>query len=289
MVNKYYFFIAILITFTACETVVEIDIPVHEPAIVIHCTPNDETLRSDVYVGKSLGILDNGNPEQISDAEVTVWRDGVFASNFIYGEARKSYISEAPLVFSAFGKYELRVRETDGTEHVVEQYLPTPPLVGEVEYDAVDLYDLFSGTDYDIIDFVLEDEDTGEEEYYFVHGYIRNKSPDREFYPIWTFSENPVMERTPESVGLIFSDASFNGNAVRFSIKVENYYYEPEFHDLYLKVSKMTADRYLYLRSMSRYLDALDNPFAEPVTIYSNIPGGYGIFGLENREMIFIK
>ncbi len=286
--KKIALFFIFLMTFFACETAIEIEVPKHDSSLVVHCNTSNLHGLTKAYVGKSVGILDNEEPQQIGDVEISIWKDGSWVSDFIYSEGDQVYLSETNYVIDGLGEYELRVKENDGTEHFITQRMPTAPSVKEPNYRALDLYDLFNDTNYDIIDFVLEDNDIGETEFYFAQGYIKYHSSGN-FVPLFTFSENPILGRTPNGEGLIFSDESFNGKTIALSVNVSNHFYNPDFHDLYLRVSKITPEKFLYLESMARYQDALENPFAEPIIVYSNIPGGFGLFGIEHGELVLVE
>jgi hypothetical protein len=49
-----------------------------------------------------------------------------------------------------------------------------------------------------------------------------------------------------------------------------------------VQVQNITADQYKYRKSYSAYRDSEDNPFAEPVMVYSNVTNGYGLFSTYN-------
>lgn len=46
-----------------------------------------------------------------------------------------------------------------------------------------------------------------------------------------------------------------------------------------LKLFSMDFHSYHYLESIEEFLDASDNPFVQPQTVYTNITNGYGVFG----------
>jgi hypothetical protein len=52
-------------------------------------------------------------------------------------------------------------------------------------------------------------------------------------------------------------------------------------HDLkrvYVELRTITEEYYKYHSSLARQIIVRDDPFAEPVTIFNNIEGGYGNF-----------
>jgi len=47
---------------------------------------------------------------------------------------------------------------------------------------------------------------------------------------------------------------------------------------------RLTEDAYRYGISQEAFINARDNPFAEPVNIHNNVTGGYGYFVVANRQ-----
>jgi Domain of unknown function (DUF4249) len=45
-----------------------------------------------------------------------------------------------------------------------------------------------------------------------------------------------------------------------------------------MELRAITPEYYRYYKSQELYADAQGNPFAEPITVYTNIREGYGIF-----------
>ena len=57
---------------------------------------------------------------------------------------------------------------------------------------------------------------------------------------------------------------------------------------LIVRLANMSKDSYLYLRSLQQYMQARDNPFAEPVVVFDNIENGHGIFRMSNMQLFEI-
>jgi hypothetical protein len=51
----------------------------------------------------------------------------------------------------------------------------------------------------------------------------------------------------------------------------------------------VSASFYQYSLSARRYDDAEDNPFAEPVILYSNVKNGYGVFSMGSTRKYIIQ
>ncbi|MGB1241177.1 MAG: DUF4249 family protein [Chitinophagales bacterium] len=88
-----------------------------------------------------------------------------------------------------------------------------------------------------------------------------------------------------------FRDLLFEGESKTFKIYVDHYEifdysYNPDTgeeirtrRDIQLILGSMSRDIYNYKRSARSQSWNQDNPFAEPIQVYSNIEGGVGIFG----------
>lgn len=59
----------------------------------------------------------------------------------------------------------------------------------------------------------------------------------------------------------------------------------PETSDFRVRVVSLSEALYRHYVSLAAYSAAADNPFAEPASVFGNVEGGYGIFGL-TRELI---
>lgn len=56
-----------------------------------------------------------------------------------------------------------------------------------------------------------------------------------------------------------------------------------------IEVTEITADYFKYKKSVEQYDYARDNPFAEPVSIFSNIQNGYGVFAISRIQTDTIR
>ena len=84
--------------------------------------------------------------------------------------------------------------------------------------------------------------------------------------------------------GYVLSDDLFNGREKTLYAKIStwqlfDYYYQdlPQ-SPLYIHLYSISEDLYRFILTYNKYTDALGNPFAEPVNIYSNVKNGLGIF-----------
>ena len=92
-------------------------------------------------------------------------------------------------------------------------------------------------------------------------------------------SNSPGVETDYNSSNALLSDNTFNGQ--NFSFYVNNSQFDNQPPNIYyVRVYKITKERYLYLKSVRRQQQSGNgsNPFAEPSFVYSNMPNGFGIF-----------
>ncbi len=88
----------------------------------------------------------------------------------------------------------------------------------------------------------------------------------------------------------LFTDELINGKDYLLSFgKFGNYTVHKdvgEFVRVNIALDNLTKELYLYYRSREEHSYAKDDPFAEPVPVYSNVVGGLGIFGSESTSFI---
>ncbi len=267
----------------SCETVIDLDVEAHESIMVIHCLA-DNTLESpEVCVGYSAGYLDDDQPGILMEnVDILIRKNGQEVETFFSSLVPDGcHDEDTGFKFDEIGAlYELEVTHPDYQSIYARQIMPSIPGISAATYEQAGTYDPFKDTRYDKLKVTFED-DAATEDYYWIQGFIRNRCCEEDFYSLWTWSDNFLLEETVASQGLVFNDGTFNGEEVVLDLKLDDTYIELDNHLIYVRFSKITRDAYLNFKTRKAYQDAENNPFAEPVTIHSNIENGFGIFGLE--------
>lgn len=106
-------------------------------------------------------------------------------------------------------------------------------------------------------------------------------------------SDDPVLS---ESIGLFetevtdfFSDALFEGQTYDLSVWIDEWLLSSnQINKFEIILYALSEEYYQYLVTNKAYQNANDNPFAEPVQVYSNITNGLGIFGSQSEALITI-
>ena len=292
------------IAFTACELIINPELPEHTPRLVIKAffTPDGGWAAS---VSRSVGIQDPApGPERlVTGASVELLSDSRIIDRLLFLQRERVYASEKPL--QSGKSYSLRV-SAPGFETVHATDSAPPPVPTSIESYRVETSDPAPGgpgvttiTDFRI---TLQIQDPpGEENRY----QIRVIAPDRSGRRDLRFStrdpsiiadnriEDPVLEGVEPFVGSepFFKDVLFDGDYHEIEISSTNYTVEASLERrIWVEVRYVSETYYMHLRSALLHKTTDDNPFAEPVRIHSNIENGYGIFAgysARNFELTF--
>jgi len=294
MKNIMLLFVFVILLFGACtedrfEQIVEIEIPPHEPRLAINAIFLSQQDSLPVLVSNSLGILDTSSFSDIKDASVQLQRGGSPVGAFSYNTRNGYYTSLlSETLGSDNAEYQLIVEQAEYPTATATQRMPKLPVIDKVELEEDGVLD-DSGERVDEVTVEINDP-AGSKEYYALRAYITARvetSPgDTVVYKnrIYLSSNNPlVFNANVTDLGLLISDGSFDGTTYRLTAYTyEQLPFGQEGIEFEVELISLTEDVFQYARSLSQYYDADGNPFAEPVTVHSNIENGYGIFGLGN-------
>lgn len=271
--------------------IVEIDIPEHEPKLAVTTVIGDTDQRLRALVSNSIGILEERSAFSISNAQVQLFRDGQLFETVPYQSDNQYYeMALQDSLLSHGSTFHLEVNGPDYPQVSAVQIMPHRVPISHVEIEPGGTVD-FEG--YRVDELIVEFQDPpGEKNYYglamqgleiiIVDGdtiwggntqYLESNDP----------SLTPVYN-SPYTI--IFSDAGFNGKRARVNCYT---YSNLQAFKGEVQLYHLTEDLYQYNRSVTLYENAIDNPFAEPVTVHNNIENGYGLFGLHARSTYTIE
>jgi hypothetical protein len=97
-----------------------------------------------------------------------------------------------------------------------------------------------------------------------------------------------------DNYGIFIRDALFDGQQKDLKLYASAYDMEPQFNGVdtqyaTVELLHVTEAYFRYQKSYKVAQDANDNPFAEPVNVYSNITNGRGIFSIVNTSKTQIR
>ncbi|PID67519.1 MAG: hypothetical protein CR968_06255 [Flavobacteriia bacterium] len=273
--------IAVLMTLVSCNDFFEFSVPIevepHEskiaPGALLGNMVNNEN-QNNIYVSRSKGALDNTNtPLYLSDATVTLTSGN---DVFIYTESQDHpglYTPEDEIVFTAGQQYELTVEKSGFQTVFASQTFPAQVPIISATYDNEFLKVKFK--------------DTAQQQDYYAVEMFRITPSGTAPCDLKPFGSNTINSST-NYARLLFSDETFDGNNYEFKARFETQG-NNDGTQYIVYLHHITADYYKYDKALGMNNDVGNNPFAEPVIMYTNIEQGYGIFGMSNTSEFMIE
>lgn len=284
--------------FTACDEdsftqVVTIKIPEHEPKIAMSALWLSGDSIPFVHINESRGILEDDFPNPPSDATVKLFLNGSLLKEAEFNEngAVNIYANPNTYIFpqefvtlNPGDEYRLETSLRDLPVASATQIMPSVVDIDQAEYKPQSI----SSPDGELMDAInvtfTDPADT--EDYYRIAFFRLVKRPDwsnpedsiTDFNMAYLDANDPTIIATGGV--LVFSDKSFNGKTA--TIQGQTYQSWGSVQNSEVHLTHITKEAYYYLKSRGAYSEARDNPFAQPVTVYTNIEDGFGVFGLGN-------
>ena len=290
------------------QTEIEIEEPPHDPQLVLHCFgSNNDGFNFNVDVGKSQGLfalresgtynvigdtLINEGPEfiraQVAGATVELYKDDELAYTVDeISDETGVYSTTLPLEArfqdSPGKKYELRVSHPEFPTASAVQFMPREPQIIKATMDPELQTDEFDQQTREIR-VTLTDEPGVKNYYEFLVVFTDTFDIQGEFPQLLfpsSLSEN--MYINGDYTGFVTDDAIFDGQE-EFVLTFGVQEYEVRVGYYTLVAYSLTEELYNFSRSLNAVRETQGNPFAEPVSLYSNVENGFGIFGLRSGQ-----
>ncbi|HMT66191.1 MAG TPA: DUF4249 domain-containing protein [Bacteroidales bacterium] len=302
----------VVLMLAGCETVIDYKGPETEPKAVIYALLEPDRFIS-VTISESHSVFQiPWKPRQIRDATVRVYRDGKLLETLAY-QGSDPADENAPV--SPYSKYTSETNKPEyGHVYRIEVMIPGyPAAYGETELPAPVAVELADTTYSDIgygnrrltVKLRFRDPADGKNyyrltapstrgNYYGDHG--QPYDPEQKVYvrindlsygalgdPIISpTKEDDLLDIYPQNEYYIFTDDLIPGKEYTLNLEYNGFHFSTEHYEFlraFFRLNSITRDLYLYLQSYSAYNRTADNPFAEPVPVYSNITNGLGIVG----------
>ena len=289
-----------LVVFSSCgsdffESAVEVEIPDHTPTIVISGVIEEDAELFETYVSFSQSKNTQSILTPLSDAKVQLFKDGTLLSDLAYVDSTERFTAVlAPGDLSSGSNYRIEAEHPDYASVYAEQSMPNAISIDDFEYTPDGTVDQF-GEPADRFKVTFTDR-SGETNYYLVNAQLQQSffnGNDTITYTqvveLMTLDPSIVYGYSEDSyVGFpMISDAAFPGKKYDLLFNAYQLFLE-EGDEIKIELKTITRERYLYLLSLKGQYDSEDNPFAEPVTVLSNIENGNGAFGAEAiTELIY--
>jgi len=299
---KYFIYLYFSLLLVSCgedffDSITEIEIPEHEPQLVLRANFSTANRFQGVKLRHTLGILDSTEFEEVNDAEVTLYEEDILIHTFErQGEMRIWYGGEIPQL-KTDKAYTLKAYSPTYGSIEATQQPPSQVSILAATYEAdvgVDRY----GDRGDEVTIQFQDP-SGEENYYSLSASITYpfEGPDTSFMRrLGTFA-TPIDPLLEDLNRLYLKDVSFDGEIYTTRIRINTFEVGTIADSgaenlaavkMSIRVLSISKDRYLFEKTLYTYQNNEDNPFAEPVVVHENVKGGSGIFTISSPTIFEI-
>lgn len=291
-IHKIFFPALILITGLAmnmgCEKEIPFDAEVKERKIVVNSLFQPDSIWA-VKVGYSLSVIDQGYPGLLDGATVEVFDEGGTRIDSLEMGIDQVYRSPSGLRPQAGARYTIRASKAGFETVSSSNYCPSP--VSIISWDTAKVS---SPDGYDEMEITVTIADPSTEENYYglvvTASAVEVYGTDTSYYSfnVQMYSNDPIVEQGVETVPgerpffneLLFVDKHFSGQTYTMKFSVDYFVFAEIWADyaVSLKLYSCTEEFFRYLISYNAYQNTYGNPFAQPVQVFSNVEGGFGIF-----------
>ncbi len=275
----YILFLPFLLAFYSCEQIIDVEVPVHDPVLVLSSFYIAGDMEIEAILTKSAGILtSNDSLNIVEDATINLYEEDVLIytlNEITVGEYAATL--SAPLTIGK--EYRMEVIK-QGFETVwATQTLPAAVAISDISFEEEGGIDL-EGVQKDVIEFKFQDQ-ANEANFYQAIIRHRDRTDTTQNWGQWTWSLDPILEEGWEAP--IFSDDILDGENYKLRLLADSRSSGSN-SNVVLDFSVITRDKYLLSKSLVAQEIAKDNPFSEPVIVYTNVENGQGVFSMENRS-----
>ena len=299
--RNYILSISILFTIS-CETIVELDMPIHQPVMVLNSTLEDDSV-CNVFLSHSRGAFDQNEINAIKNANVILsYQDLSFSleqdSTVDYSEATYYYTHSNKLISGL--EYVIEVNHPDYNSVFANTRIPQNINFLNYEINSLDSTALRSSRlKLNFLDHLNEDNyyrirlfasyDEYEDWDYWDYDWLEYdlkqfvKYTELELYsndPSLSDGSIPWEGYSFTGSAAFFTDDLFDGEQKELVFDLDldlNNFAAGD--SLFLELTSFSEEAYNYMYSVIRSQNSFVSPFGtEPVSVYSNIENGIGIF-----------
>ncbi|MEM8906571.1 MAG: DUF4249 domain-containing protein [Bacteroidota bacterium] len=296
--NRLFVLCCWILLFIACSdffsTTLEVEPPTHQTQLVLHAVLTDTDTIWNALIGRSIGLLETTDADgfYLNDAQVMLYQNEqeVLTLNPQTPDPANlvEYNFSAPVLPEQMdhrASYTFRVSHPDFPSLVARQSFPQQvPLSQSLIRENSGLNDFGERTNQVELRFT---DPAGVANYYEVSLFAFDTTTGAIF--LTELSTLDPNLRPGRGEGYLLSDERFDGNAYRLLMDYVPEWGEDVDVELYAIWRTVTSDYFRYALSVKAQEDAQDfGTFAEPVSIYSNVENGLGIFAMRTERIVKI-
>lgn len=286
---KKYFAILFILTISACELVVDVDMPIEKSKVVLNAffTP-DSVWKAKVSLNRH--ILDDSGYPPIPNAEIIVF-EGDTPLDTLHYDTLGYYFSNdgGPKIGKTYSMRAI-VPDYEIVEASSSCPIPVTPTFSALQTGVAEFNQPVYSFDITFTDPPGRNfyQITAVSETRFTHPQTGQGFVNYNFIQTWSDDQAIDNEDIPNNEGFFFSDVLFNEEEFTVNVKMmPNGWGGPptktKFHVYFRAVSE---DYYRY-KVTSLLQDFVgEDPFAQPAQVYNNIQNGFGIFAGYSQSVI---
>ena len=262
------------------------DFPMVPSKLVANCEMNEDmTWR--LQLSKSLSVLDNAPIKFIDTAIVKVYEEGVLLETLSSAAFDGVYLGVSKPKPNL--SYRIAVSGIKNYDSIfAEDVLPDKAYIDNIDITIIDssfFNDGYYSYGFMDVDFMITiEDDANQENFYGIRAYTIDTfytDFDSSYFDLYrTYlslnSSDPIIDDNSDWNQPLFKDNILNGQSIELVFNSSFYNYEPSIK-VYWELMTYSKSAYLYKTSYNNYVNVRNNPFAEPVQVYSNVVNGYGV------------
>ena len=318
MKNIIYYTLLFSLLLISCdmETVIDLDIPPHEPVLVLNGLLDTDT-NARVVISHSVGAFSNTVPSFINNANVLLYKGDQFIDSLLpdminlihvhYTDDNYNtgslpmYYYKSDYIPEKNTTYRVDVGHSDYTSISAETFIP----------DDMALYNIDTAfNEYNIRLRFTFDDDPNKQNYYRLKlsssckWEYEGEKGDEDFNPLCMMSNDPSFGSGGPSgeyafVGnnITFSDDLFNGQQKTISLDIDICKFDDEFDEkitcdtIIIEFATFGGDTYSYYTSLGDHSEKGELGLfgGEVIPVYSNVENGLGVLISVNAQNIQLK
>ncbi|MFQ3332754.1 MAG: hypothetical protein ACI8ZH_000646 [Flavobacteriales bacterium] len=298
------------------ETVIDLDIPSHEPVLVLNGLLDTDT-NAQVVISNSVGAFSSAIPSFINDANVLLYKNNQFIDSLLpdltnlvyvnYIDDNQNIDSLAMYYYKSDYKpvkdanYRIEVNHSSYTSVSAETYIPNDITLYNIVVDTT--------SNDEKIGFTFSfDDNASQQNYYQLQLFSSctkesiNEDGDIEE---WNFrgdtrfmsndpsfpSDIPFEGYTFEGDNVVFTDALFNGQQKTITLDVISDLKYADCDTIIIQFSTFSDNTYSYYNSLGDHREKGELSIfgGEVIPVYSNVENGLGVLISTNAQQIYLK
>jgi hypothetical protein len=269
----------IFLALFGCELIVDVDVPFDKPQLTLNAIMNPDSVWN-AKLTLNRHVLDKEPFKEVDNAQVIVY-DGLIPVDTLASVGLGTYWSDNNKKPEIGKLYTIKVAAGNYTPVSATSSIPVATNIISTTFTE-DISNDGHNTEMKI----RFKDNADETNYYQLFAEVEQEYYDarveaiRHFYYRYQLtSEDPAIQNENDdySESIIFRDVFFNGRETELTFKGGGF--GPSTGaNIKITLRTLSKDFYDYLTTTSLQNNTSGDPFAQPVNVYNNVEGGFGIF-----------